>query len=143
MAKLVPGKEEFHETLRYFQKQIELSNVHLRLATRVSAQSLLEEKYDAVVLATGVVPRSPSFPGVTHPKCMNYIDYLKHNKPVGKSVAVVGAGGIGFDVCEKLTHTTDSSTNVDSFLSEWGIDKSLTTRGGVVPEVRFCRLHTS
>eukprot|EP00164_Ancoracysta_twista_P004026 GFYU01005405.1.p1 GENE.GFYU01005405.1~~GFYU01005405.1.p1 ORF type:complete len:710 (-),score=217.09 GFYU01005405.1:74-2203(-) len=137
MAKLIPGKEEFHETIRYFNKQLELTGVNVHLNTKVSAQDLIEGNYDAVVIATGVNPRHVNIPGIDHPKVMNYIDCLKHGKPVGDKVAVIGAGGIGFDVSEFVTHDGPSaSTDVDLFLKEWGIDKANNTRGGLAqPEV--------
>jgi 2,4-dienoyl-CoA reductase (NADPH2) len=100
MAKLVPGKEEFEETLRYFRKQIELTGVNLMLNTRVTAKDLISQGYDNVLLATGVTPRKVSFPGADHPKVLNYIDVLRDGKDPGAKVAIIGAGGIGFDVAE-------------------------------------------
>jgi len=103
-AKRIPGKEEFAETLRYYNRQIELLDIDLRLNTRADADTLEEEAFDEVVLATGVKPRTPEIDGIDHPKVLGYLDVLRHNKPVGKSVAILGAGGIGFDVGEFLTH---------------------------------------
>jgi 2,4-dienoyl-CoA reductase (NADPH2) len=132
MAKRVPGKEEFHATLRYFRRRLELLGVELRLNTTATVDTLVG--YDAVVLATGVVPRTPAIPGVDHPKVLSYVDVLLHDREVGRSVAIVGAGGIGFDVAEYLTHDGEhgSSLDVDAFASEWGIDRTLTARGGLV-----------
>ena len=132
IAKQIPGKEEFYETLRYFKKQIELHNVILKLNTRVSAEDLVIEEFNEIILATGITPRTPRIKGIEHKKVLNYIDVLKHKKPVGKKVAVIGAGGIGFDVSEYLTHEGEStSQNIDAWLKEWGIDKSLEARSGI------------
>ncbi len=136
IAKEIPGKEEFHETLRYFRKQIELHNITLKLSTKATVAILTEGKFDEIIIATGVDPRIPRFPGIDHAKVLSYVDVLKHKKPVGKKVAIVGAGGIGFDVAEYLSHSSDhpSSLNIDEFLKEWGIDKSIETPGGLLPE---------
>ena len=134
MAKSIPGKEEFHETLRYFNKQLKLTDVTVRLNTRVSAQQLIEEAFDIVVLATGVVPRTPAIPGIEHRKVLSYIDVLRHGAPVGRKVAIIGAGGIGFDVAEFISHDVShaaASTSVEAFAEEWGIDLSNEARGGV------------
>jgi 2,4-dienoyl-CoA reductase (NADPH2) len=123
MAKRIPGKEEFHETLRYFKKKIALTGVHLHLNTKVDAAFLLAQKFDEVVLATGVKARTPNITGVDHQKVLSYIDVLLHQKPVGKTVAVIGAGGIGFDVSEFLTDEGHSSAlDKAAFMKEWGID---------------------
>lgn len=139
IAKTVPGKEEFYETLRYFGKQIELTGVKLNLNTRVSAEELKAAGFDEVVLATGIVPRTPPVPGIDHPKVMSYLDVLRDRKPVGKKVAIIGAGGIGFDVAEFLTHEGESaSLNTAKFNQEWGIDTSYATAGGLkAPEVEM------
>ncbi len=138
IAKQIPGKEEFYETLRYFKKQIEIHNVTLKLNTRVSVDDLKEANFDEVVIATGIQPRALNIPGINHPKVLSYLDVLKHKKDVGKKVAIIGAGGIGFDVAEYLSHEgASSSQNIDAWLKEWGIDKSLKARSGVeavVPE---------
>jgi 2,4-dienoyl-CoA reductase (NADPH2) len=132
VAKQIPGKEEFYETLRYFGKQIELTGVELKLNTRVGADELAAGGFDEVVLATGVSPRTPAIEGVDHPKVLSYLDVLRDKKPVGKRVAVIGAGGIGFDVSEYLTHEgTSPSIDAPKFYAEWGIDTSYTERGGV------------
>ncbi len=132
VAKQVPGKEEFYETIRYFAKQIELTNVNLQLNTRVSAETLNDGDYTDVIIATGIAPRTPEIDGVDHPKVMNYLDVLRDKKPVGKKVAVIGAGGIGFDVSEYLTHAGEAtSQNIEAFMQEWGVDMSLQARGGI------------
>ncbi|MCL7762928.1 NADPH-dependent 2,4-dienoyl-CoA reductase [Polaribacter sp. Z014] len=132
IAKQIPGKEEFYETLRYFNKQIELHNVTVVLNTRVSVEGLKESDFDEIVIATGIKPRELKIEGINHPKVLSYIDVLKLKKPVGKRVAVIGAGGIGFDVSEYLTHEGEAtSLNIDAWLKEWGIDKSLEARAGI------------
>ncbi|MGH8453225.1 MAG: FAD-dependent oxidoreductase, partial [Nevskiales bacterium] len=136
MAKQIPGKEEFHETLRYFRNKIELTGVKLHLKTRVSADDLVKGKYDEVLLATGVVPRDPRIKGqdegLRSGKVLSYIDVLLHKKPVGKRVAVVGAGGIGFDVSEYLVHGGHSPTlDLKLWMEEWGVADPADVRGGV------------
>jgi len=132
MAKQVPGKEEFNETLRYFQKRLELTGVAVQLNRRINNASELKE-FDEVLLATGVTPRTPNIEGVQHNKVLSYVDVLRDRANVGLKVAIIGAGGIGFDIAEYLTHDGgDSSLNRDSFMNEWGIDKSFETPGGVV-----------
>ncbi|MCI2227758.1 NADPH-dependent 2,4-dienoyl-CoA reductase [Polaribacter sp. MSW13] len=132
IAKQIPGKEEFYETLRYFNKQIELFNVIVKLNTKVSTEYLLKSDFEEIVIATGIKPRELKIEGIDHPKVLSYIDVLKLKKPVGKRVAVIGAGGIGFDVSEYLTHEGEStSKNIDAWLKEWGIDKSLEARAGI------------
>ena len=136
IAKQIPGKEEFYETLRYFSKEIELSEVTLKLNHRVAAESLAA--FDEVILATGVVPRRPNIPGIDHPKVLGYLDVIS-GAPVGPRVAVIGAGGIGFDISEYLIHSGPSaSQDIETFMQEWGIDMSFQARGGVegmVPQI--------
>lgn len=132
MAKQIPGKEEFYETLRYFQKQIALHGVQLHLNTRVAAGDLDNGTFDEIIIATGILPRTPKIDGVEHPKVLSYIDVLKLKKPVGKRVAVIGAGGIGFDVSEYLAHEGESTAlHIDAWLQEWGIDKTMAARSGI------------
>jgi 2,4-dienoyl-CoA reductase (NADPH2) len=132
IAKQVPGKEEFFETIRYFGKQIELTGVKLQLNTRVSAEDLNNGDYDDVILATGIAPRLPEIEGIEHSKVMNYLDVLRHKKPVGKKVAVIGAGGIGFDLSEYLCHSgAATSQDIPAFMKEWGVDMTLQARGGI------------
>lgn len=132
IAKRIPGKEEFNETLRYYRRQIELSGIDLRLNTRVNAAALVSEAFDEVLLATGVVPRKPDIPGIGHAKVVGYLDAILGNKPVGKRVAIIGAGGIGFDVAELISHAGMSSAlSIEKFAEEWGIDFNNHPRGGV------------
>ncbi|MDF1795634.1 MAG: NADPH-dependent 2,4-dienoyl-CoA reductase [Coxiellaceae bacterium] len=132
-AKQIPGKEEFHETLRYFNKQLELTGVTVRLNHRVTAAELTQNNFDQVILASGITPRVPEISGIDHPSVLSYLDVLRDHKPVGKRVAIIGAGGIGFDVAEYISQQGESATlHLDEFLSEWGIDKTLTHRGGLI-----------
>lgn len=135
MAKQIPGKEEFYETLRYFGKQIEIHNVTLKLNTKVSIADLQSADFEEIIIATGIKPRALNIEGIDNAKVLSYIDVLKHKKPVGKRVAVIGAGGIGFDVSEYLTHEGESTAlNIDAWLKEWGIDKTLNARAGIEGE---------
>ncbi|WP_324623153.1 NADPH-dependent 2,4-dienoyl-CoA reductase [Delftia lacustris] len=132
IAKKVPGKEEFHETLRYFRRQLELGGVALQLGHRVEAAQLIEGGYDEIVLATGIRPRVPAIDGVDHPKVLGYLDVLQGDRPVGERVAIIGAGGIGFDVAEYLTHAGDSGAVAPrKFYAEWGIDTDYAQAGGL------------
>jgi 2,4-dienoyl-CoA reductase (NADPH2) len=132
VAKQVPGKEEFFETLRYFGKQIELTGVKLQLGRQVSAQDLVGGGYKHVVLATGVNPRTPDIEGISHPKVLGYLDVLRDKKPVGKTVALIGAGGIGFDVAEfLLAEGASPSLDPVKFFAEWGVDATGASRGGL------------
>ncbi len=131
IAKRIPGKEEFHETLRYFSRQIELTGVDLRLSTAVNAEDLAGAGFDDVILATGIIPRTPGIEGVDHPKVLSYIDVLLKGAKVGKKVAIIGAGGIGFDVAEFLSHDHSPAESAQAFCSEWGVDMSLTQRAGL------------
>ena len=134
IAKTVPGKEEFHETLRYFQRQIELTGVNLRLNTIVSADAIDNSDFDEVIVATGVTPRTPDIEGIDHPKVMSYLDAFKGAR-VGKTVAIIGAGGIGFDLSEFLTQNGQStSQNIPAFMREWGVDLEVSHPGGLLPE---------
>ena len=132
VAKRVPGKEEFYETLRYFGRKLQTTGVELCLNTRVDAAQLAAGGYDEIILATGIVPRLPAIEGIEHPKVMTYLDVLLGRKEVGQTVAVVGAGGIGFDVSEFLVHQgVATSQDREAFWKEWGIDGALEARGGV------------
>lgn len=133
LAKKIPGKEEFYETLRYFKKMIDIHKVNLKLNIKVSAEDLVGGGFDEVILATGVRPRIPDFPGIDHQKVVTYQKLLSDELVLGPTVAVIGAGGIGFDVSEYLTTDLDhsSSLNPDLFYKEWGIDKNLDARGGI------------
>lgn len=132
IAKQVPGKEEFQETLDYYQAQLERLNIDVHLNTKVSADTLLQQKYHEIILATGIVPRALDIPGSDHSKVLSYLDVILHKKPVGKKVAIIGAGGIGFDVAEYLAHgKINSSLDKMAFMKEWGIDTTLQARGGI------------
>ncbi|HSX86897.1 MAG TPA: NADPH-dependent 2,4-dienoyl-CoA reductase [Pseudomonas sp.] len=132
VAKRVPGKEEFFETLRYFKRKLETTGVDLRLNTRISAAELAEGGFDEIILATGIAPRTPAIPGIDNPKVISYLDAILQRKPVGQQVAVIGAGGIGFDVSEFITHQGEAtSLDRQAFWREWGIDTDLQARGGV------------
>ncbi len=136
MAKRIPGKEEFHQTLRYFQRRIEVTGVQLHLNTPVSAGFLIDAGHDGVVLASGVTPRDPQIPGSEEGRArgqvLSYVDVLLRGNPVGPKVAVVGAGGIGFDVAEFLVHDGQSPTlDLDVWQREWGVTDPALTRGGV------------
>ena len=132
VAKRVPGKEEFYETLRYFKRKLETTGVDLRLNTRVSVDDLVKGGFDEIILATGIVPRTPAIPGIDNAKVISYLDAILQRKPVGQKVAVIGAGGIGFDVSEFITHAGETtSLNREAFWKEWGIDTALEARGGI------------
>jgi 2,4-dienoyl-CoA reductase (NADPH2) len=137
MARRIPGKEEFDETLRYFARRLQITGVQQHLGLRVEAAALVAQGFDEVVLATGVTPRDPRIPGQEHPQVLSYIDVLLHRKPVGDKVAVVGAGGIGFDVAEYLAGGADrgahpASTDLAAWQREWGVTDPELARGGVV-----------
>lgn len=132
IAKQIPGKEEFHETLRYFKKQIELHNICLNLDTKVSVDQLNNSDFDEVIVATGITPRMPQINGIDHPSVLSYIDVILNKKPLGNRVAIIGAGGIGFDTAEYISHNGQSSSlKIEEFMDEWGIDMSLEARGGI------------
>ncbi len=135
LAKKVPGKEEFYETLRYFGERLKTTGVTVRLDSTATADSLKAEGFDEVVLATGVLPRTPGIPGIDHPKAVSYVDVLMGRVQVGKKVAVIGAGGIGFDVSEFLVHEGVSPTlHAEHWYREWGVDSTLAARGGLAPK---------
>ncbi|MBJ7539201.1 oxidoreductase [Marinomonas transparens] len=131
IAKRIPGKGEFYETIRYFNRQVELTGVELVLNTKVNAKMLKKMAFDEVVLATGILPRIPQIEGVNHPKVLSYLDVMNGAK-VGRRVAVIGAGGIGFDISEYLIHeTTQKPQTIEAFMTQWGVDMTLGARGGV------------
>ncbi|WP_030757556.1 NADPH-dependent 2,4-dienoyl-CoA reductase [Streptomyces griseus] len=130
VAKRVPGKEEFHETLRYFRVQLAEHGIDVRLGTRVTAGDL--DGFDEVVVATGVTPRDPGIEGQDHPSVLTYLDVLRDGAPVGQRVAVIGAGGIGFDVAEFLTDGGEgASQDPEAYFRQWGVDTSYENRGGL------------
>ncbi|OBA83746.1 NADPH-dependent 2,4-dienoyl-CoA reductase [Mycobacterium sp. 1164966.3] len=129
MARRIPGKEEFSETIRYFSTMLAKHGVTVRLGTRVSAAELTG--FDAVVLATGVAPRIPVIPGIDHPKVLTYAEVITGAKPVGKTVAVVGAGGIGFDVSELLVTDHSPTLNIKNWKAEWGVTDPQEARGAL------------
>ncbi len=132
LAKQIPGKEEFHETIRYFRRMIEVRDIELKLSTNVTADLLVAGGYDEVVVATGIEPRIPDIEGIGHEKVVGYVDVIQGRKEVGRKVAIMGAGGIGFDVADLITHAGPSaSQDVDVFAREWGIDFANHPRGGV------------
>jgi 2,4-dienoyl-CoA reductase (NADPH2) len=146
MARAIPGKEEYGETIRYFSNRLTQLGVDIRLSTRATVVGLTDAGYDAVVLASGVTPRTLDIEGADHPKAMSYVDVLWHRQPIGNRVAIIGAGGIGFDVAEYLTHANGpvdpDDADVDAFLAEWGIDTTLGAAGGVAasgPAMRSAR----
>jgi 2,4-dienoyl-CoA reductase (NADPH2) len=132
LAKRIPGKEEFKETLRYYKKQIDLNHVKLKVNHPVTSDELKQGGYDHVVIATGVAPRKLNLKGIDHPKVVGYVDVLRGHVKVGKSAAIVGAGGIGFDVAEFLVSEDHHlSRDPQAFAKHWGIDLTVTARGGV------------
>ncbi len=134
MAKVVPGKEDYAETIRYYNRQIELTGVLLHLNTPATTELLLGEGFDEIILATGVTPRKVVFEGSDHPMVLNYADVLYRNKQVGKCVAIIGAGGIGFDMAEFLSHDQDQvspSLNKEKYMEEWGVDMAYSQAGSL------------
>jgi 2,4-dienoyl-CoA reductase (NADPH2) len=134
-AKQVPGKEEFFETLRYFGRRLATAGVTVRLNERATPDSLAD--FDEIILATGVTPRRPHLPGIEHPKVISYPDLLSGRKLAGNTVAVIGAGGIGFDVAEFLVqtdHAPQKLLSVEAYLREWGVDGTHQQRGGLLPK---------
>ncbi|GGW58123.1 NADPH-dependent 2,4-dienoyl-CoA reductase [Alishewanella tabrizica] len=131
-AKQIPGKEEFHETLRYFGRMLELHAINLHLNSEQTAESLVAGGFDEIILATGIVPRDIGLAGQDHPKVLSYLDVLRDHKAVGKQVAIIGAGGIGFDMAEFLTEAHSLTLQPDAWLAEWGVDKTYQARGALL-----------
>ncbi len=132
LAKRIPGKEEFVETLRYFGRQLELTGVTQKLGAAITAEELIAGGHDEVVLATGVEPRMPAIDGIDHPKVVGYADVITGAVTLGQSVAVIGAGGIGFDVSEFLTHDTSPTLDLQAWQREWGVTDPELADGGLV-----------
>lgn len=134
MARRIPGKEEFNETLRYFDHRLDATGVQRRLGTPATVEALADGGFDTVILATGVLPRALDLPGAGHEKVLSYLDVLQADAPVGKKVAIIGAGGIGFDVAEFLSEAAPSpSTDIGRWTKEWGVDMNMATPGGLMP----------
>jgi 2,4-dienoyl-CoA reductase (NADPH2) len=131
LAKRIPGKEEFGETLRYFRRRLDATGVKVKVSHRATAEEIIAGGFDHVALATGILPRTPEIPGIDHPKVARYIDVIEGRREAGRKVAIVGAGGIGFDVAELLTHGGDKPNDIDHFRNEWGIDSTYAVRGGL------------
>jgi 2,4-dienoyl-CoA reductase (NADPH2) len=134
IAMQIPGKEEFGETIRYFRRKLELTGVKVVLGQRVTREELHAGGFDDVIVATGIKVRMPPIEGIDHPKVLSYVDVLLHKAPVGKRVAIIGAGGIGFDVGEYLLHDPAHPLPlpVGEWAREWGVDLAATARGGLV-----------
>ena len=134
VAKKIPGKDEFEETLRYFSTMLKKYQVDVRLGEEIEPDTLDPKSFDHLVLATGIRPRVPKIPGIDHPKVLSYLQVLEEEVPVGQKVAIIGAGGIGFDVAVYLSHTHDDSVDrMCEFYGEWGIDRNLAHPGGLLP----------
>lgn len=132
MAKVIPGKEEYAETIRYYDSMIQKHGVNLQLNHRVSAEELIGGKYDEIILATGVNPRKLTIEGIDHSKVLDYAEVLYEKKPVGKKVAIVGAGGIGFDMAEFLAHQGElPSMDTELYMEEWGVDMDYKAAGSL------------
>jgi 2,4-dienoyl-CoA reductase (NADPH2) len=136
MAKVIPGKEEYGQTIRYYDSMLKKYGVELRLSTRAEETGLINEGFDEIILATGVTPRTVQIDGIDHPKVMNYVDVLYKNKAVGDKVAIIGSGGIGFDMAEYLAHDMaheSVSLNTENYMKEWGVDMTY-AKGGSLAE---------
>lgn len=140
LAKRIPGKEEFYESIRYYKKQLQIEQSKLEnplklfLNHKASAKELIQKGFDEIVLATGVIPRVPEIEGLTHPSVVSYIEVIRAIKPIGKKVAIIGAGGIGFDTAEYLLADRETYVkSIENYLEEWGIDQKQAYRGGLIP----------
>lgn len=134
VAKQIPGKEEFYETIRYFDVQLKKHNVTVEFNAEKSAGSLIAEGFDEVVLATGISPRKLDIPGFEHSKVKTYLQVLKDKEPVGDKVAIIGAGGIGFDVACYLAEGKSLTTDKDAWLKSWGVDKDFKENGALLAQ---------
>jgi 2,4-dienoyl-CoA reductase (NADPH2) len=133
LARRVPGKTEFNEMLRYFTRQIENAHVDVRLGIRATADDLTAGKFDKIVIAAGILPRKPDIEGIDHPSVVSYLDILLGRVKVGQRVAIIGTGGIGYDVAEFLSHVDHDENAIDHFLNEYGVDTSISAPGGLKP----------
>ena len=133
LARRVPGKTEFNEMLRYFTRQIENAYVDVRLGIRATADDLTAGKFDKIVIAAGILPRKPDIEGIDHPSVVSYLDILLGRVKVGQRVAIIGTGGIGYDVAEFLSHVDHDENAIDHFLNEYGVDTSISAPGGLKP----------
>ena len=133
LAVRIPGKLEFAETLRYFREQLERTGVKVLLGTRATAQQLASGEFDRVIIATGILPREVSFPGADHRKVVSYMDLISGRKQAGRTVAIIGMGGIGFDVAELLTapHPAEHRETPEEFFEDWGVDTSPESQTGL------------
>jgi 2,4-dienoyl-CoA reductase (NADPH2) len=139
IAKEIPGKEEFHETIRYFKAMIKKLNIEIKLNTKVDLDDLKNSNFDSFVFSTGIIPRIPKMEGFDHPKALNYSQVLLEKMPVGKKVAIIGAGGIGFDTAEFLLHDPShkpTSLDKEEFFNEWGIDTDYKTSGALKEKIK-------
>ncbi|MBK9151451.1 MAG: NADPH-dependent 2,4-dienoyl-CoA reductase [Saprospiraceae bacterium] len=137
LAKVIPGKEEYGETIRYYKSQIARYDVTLRLNHRVNAAQLLSGGWDEIVLANGINPRTPDIEGINHPKVIPYTDLLTGKRTAGQKVAILGAGGIGFDVAEYLLQGhSKPSLDVEAYMQEWGVDMEFVSPGGLKGQAR-------
>ncbi|MCZ4559712.1 NADPH-dependent 2,4-dienoyl-CoA reductase [Rhodococcus sp. IEGM 1401] len=135
IARLIPGKEEFAETIRYFSSALRSADVAVHLDTRVTAAELVAGEFDEVVLATGVTPRMPSIPGIEHPSVLSYAELVRDGKPVGDRVAVIGAGGIGIDISEFLTTDASPTLDLKEWKQEWGVTEPEAAPGALTTPV--------
>lgn len=136
LARLIPGKDEFNETIRYFEYELQAYGVKVQLKTEATAEGLIEKQYDDIILATGIIPRTPKIEGIENPKVLSYVEVLKGEKIVGNKAAIIGAGGIGFDVAEYLIEEQhDHPPTIDDYIARWGIDPELNERGGLAQKV--------
>ena len=133
LARRVPGKTEFNEMLRYFLRQIESAKVDVRLGVRATPDDLAAEASTRSSIATGILPRKPDIEGIDHPSVVSYLDVLLGRVEVGQRVAIIGTGGIGYDVAEFLTHADHGETAIDHFLNEYGVDTTISAPGGLKP----------
>ena len=140
-AKQVPGKEEFYETLRYFNTQLAKSKIQVQLNSEQTVEQLIHQGFDDIVLATGIVPRELNIEGINHPKVKSYLQVLRDKEPVGNKVAIVGAGGIGFDVASFLAEEHSLTLDSEAWLTEWGVDKNYQQGGAIIPLPSHKRAH--